>query len=177
MIGAVRGGRLPSHRAEGSLRARGPAHRRSDARARPAPVAAASPRATNVRPPADPACSHSCASRRARCRSPRRLPRRYAVRPDPGVLTLERRWRGLPARCGRRMPPRPPDRLLNRRPTRDQRRRRSGATWRSRPCPETRVSPTGAGLSYQLMSPPAAHPAPAGVTPTRKAGSHGHARL
>jgi hypothetical protein len=89
MTGAVRGGRLPSQRAEGALHPRGPAHRRSDARARPAPVAAAAPRVTDVRPPADPACSFSCASRRAPCRSPRRLARRHAARADPGVLTLK----------------------------------------------------------------------------------------
>jgi hypothetical protein len=77
---------LPADRAEGSVRARGPVHRRSDARARPAPVAAASPRATNVRPPADPACSHGCASRRARCRSPRRLLTRVYHR--PGLVSL-----------------------------------------------------------------------------------------
>jgi hypothetical protein len=89
MTGAVRGGRLPSHRAEAALRPRGPAHRRSDARPRPTPVAAALPRATDVRPPADPACRHTCASRRGSCRSPRRIARRRAARADPGVLTLK----------------------------------------------------------------------------------------
>ena len=89
MTGAVRAGRLPSHRAEVALRPRGPAHRRSDARARPAPVAAAPPRATDVRPPADLACRHTRASRRGPRRSPRRVARRRAARADPGVLTLK----------------------------------------------------------------------------------------
>jgi hypothetical protein len=87
MTGAARSGRLPSHCAEGALRPRGRAHRRSDVRARSAPVAAAPRRATDVRPPGDPACSQSCASRRARCRSARRLARRHAARADPGVLS------------------------------------------------------------------------------------------
>jgi hypothetical protein len=87
--GAVRGRRLPSHRAEGALRPRGPAHRRSDACARPAPVAAASPRATDVRPPAGPACRHTCASRRGPCCTPRRVARGRAARANPGFLTLK----------------------------------------------------------------------------------------
>jgi hypothetical protein len=89
MTGAVRGRRLPSHRAEGALRPRGPAHRRSDACARPAPVAAASPRATDVRPPAGPACRHTCASRRGPCCTPRRVARGRAARANPGFLTLK----------------------------------------------------------------------------------------
>ena len=89
MTGAVRGGRLPLRRAEVALRPCGPAHRRSDARARPAPMAAAPPRATDVRPPADPACRHTRASRRGPCRSPRRVARRGAARADPGVLILK----------------------------------------------------------------------------------------
>jgi hypothetical protein len=92
MTGAVRGRRLRSHRAEVALRPRGPAHRRSDARARPAPVAAAPPRAADVRPPADPACRHTCASRRGPCHGPRRVARRRAARADPGVLTLKPGW-------------------------------------------------------------------------------------
>jgi hypothetical protein len=89
MTGVVRGGRLPSDCAEAALRPRGPAHRRSDARARPAPVAAAQSRAADVPPPADPACRHSCASRRGPCRSPRRVARRRAARADPRVLILK----------------------------------------------------------------------------------------
>ena len=89
MTGAVRAGRLPSHRAEIALRPHGPAHRRSDARARPAPVAAAPPRATDVRPPADPACRHTRASRRGPSRSPRRVARRRAARADPGILSVK----------------------------------------------------------------------------------------
>ena len=89
MTGAVRGGPLPWHRAEVALRPCGPADRRSNARAWPAPVAAAPPRAADVRPPADPAYRHTCASRRGPCRSHRRVARRRAARADPGVLTLK----------------------------------------------------------------------------------------
>lgn len=89
MTGAVQGGRLPWQRAEAALRARGPARRRSDARAEPASVAAAPPRAAGVRPPADSACRHTRASRRGPCRSPRRVARRRAAGADHGVLILK----------------------------------------------------------------------------------------
>jgi hypothetical protein len=88
MTGADRGGGLPSRRAHDALHPRGQAHRRSDARARPAPLAAAPPLATHVRPPADPAYRHPRASRLGPCRSTRRVIRRRAALADRGVLTL-----------------------------------------------------------------------------------------
>lgn len=90
ITGADRGGGLPSPCAHGALRSRGPAHRRSDARSRSAPLAAASPLATEVRPATDSACRHSCASRRGPCRRARRVARRRAALADPGDLTLSR---------------------------------------------------------------------------------------
>ena len=89
MAGVVRGGGLPSHRAEGAVRPRRPAHRRSDRRARPAPVASASRRATEVCPPAGNTRRHPCSSGRDSCRRPRCVARRRGARTGPGVRTLK----------------------------------------------------------------------------------------
>src|ERR1019366_7209762 len=88
MTGADRGGGLPSPRGHAALRLRGPAHRRSDARARPASLAAAAPLATDVRPSPDPACRHTRASGRGPYRGTRRVIRRRGALADPGVLML-----------------------------------------------------------------------------------------
>jgi hypothetical protein len=80
---------LTSSRAHGALLAGGPARRGRDARARPAPLAAAPPRATDVRPPAPPACRQTCAPTCGPRRRARRDARRSGAPTDPGCAMLQ----------------------------------------------------------------------------------------
>jgi hypothetical protein len=89
MAGADGRGGLTSPRAHGALLAGGPARRGRDARARPAPLAAAPPRATDVRPPAPPAYRQTCAPTPGPRRRARRDARRSGVPTDPGCAMLQ----------------------------------------------------------------------------------------